>query len=87
MVLNPTPSFVPVAMNLRVLMAMRGIRTIKALHDLLLGIGFGISHAQLSRLANDSTQGIGLDVIGALCDVLHCEPGDLFIRKTKISSD
>lgn len=59
-------------------MAQKGIRNVAQLHRALLEVNVDLSHPQLSRVIDNKTQGIALDLIGGLCQVLACAPGDLF---------
>lgn len=40
----------------------------------------GLTTTILSRIKNDDREGIKYDHLDLLCEVLDCEPGDLFIR-------
>ena len=38
----------------------------------------GMSNAVVWKLTKDKTKGIQFDTIARICDVLSCEPGELF---------
>jgi putative transcriptional regulator len=42
----------------------------------------GLSSSMAARLWRDEVEMIALTTIDALCDVLECEPGDLFVRES-----
>jgi putative transcriptional regulator len=65
--------------RLAILMAEREIRSVSELQRLLQENGTPIARRTLDRLYhNDNTQ-IHFDTIAALCEVLNCEVGDLFV--------
>lgn len=39
----------------------------------------GMSHQNVTKLANGATKGIRLETIEVLCQVLDCTPDDLFV--------
>ena len=45
--------------------------------------GGRISLSTASRLARGEGRALRLDMVDALCDVLDCEPGDLYRRTTR----
>ena len=62
------------------LMKMRGLRSTRALHRLLIervGETPGLSQAQVYRLAEDGPARLNLATLGALCSTLDTTPADL----------
>lgn len=67
--------------RLRVMMAERDIRTTTDLRRRLQAAGVTISSQQLGRIVNDLPDRLNTELLGALLDVLDCEPGDLLRRR------
>ena len=42
-----------------------------------------LSYQNLSRIMNNETSGIQFKTLDALCDILNCSAGDLFLRTTE----
>lgn len=73
--------------RLRVCMANAGIRFASDLHRQLvatLGEDSAPSESQVSRLVRHRPERLNLTVLGGLCAVLDCEPGDLLGRRRVI---
>lgn len=73
----------PVLWRLQVCMANSGIRFASDLHRHLvavLGEDGAPSESQVSRLVRQRPDRLNLTVLGGLCEVLDCEPGDLLQR-------
>ncbi|MFV0535683.1 MAG: helix-turn-helix domain-containing protein [Cumulibacter sp.] len=70
----------PVQWCLQVCMANAGIRFASDLHRRLvarIGEDLAPSESQVSRLVRHRPERLNLTVLGGLCQVLDCEPGDL----------
>jgi len=65
--------------RLAVLMAEREIRSVSELQRLLQENGTPIARRTLDRLYHNENTQIHFDTIAALCEVLRCEIGDLFV--------
>lgn len=63
--------------NLRELMAQHQMFQTTALRPLLEERGVRLSREQIYRLVTQPPQRLSLEVLGALCDILSCTPGDL----------
>jgi putative transcriptional regulator len=61
----------PIFMRLDVMLAKRRVRS-KALAQAI-----GITEANLSLLKSGKVQGVRFSTLAAICDYLHCQPGDL----------
>jgi DNA-binding Xre family transcriptional regulator len=73
----------PVEWRLQICMANAGIRFASDLHRQLveaLGEDHAPSESQVSRLVRHRPERLNLTVLGGLCAVLDCEPGDLLRR-------
>lgn len=64
---------------LRERMAERSMWKTTELSPLLAERGIHLSAAQIYRLVVQAPERLSLDVFAALCDILHCEPGDLIV--------
>ncbi|WNN43670.1 MULTISPECIES: helix-turn-helix domain-containing protein [Winslowiella] len=62
----------PIIINLDVAMAKKKIKS-KELAAMM-----GMTEANLSMLKNGKIKGVKLATIEKLCDILDCQPGDLF---------
>ena len=63
----------PIIINLDVMMAKRKI-ALKDLADLV-----GVSNVNLSILKNNRAKAIRFSTLEAICQVLDCQPGDIFM--------
>lgn len=64
--------------NLRQVMAQRNLWKTTELIPLLKSRGISLSPAQVHRLVTSSPERIPARTFAALCDILDCEPNDLF---------
>jgi DNA-binding Xre family transcriptional regulator len=64
--------------NLRQVMAQRNLWKTTELIPLLKSRGVNLSPAQVHRLVTSAPERIPARTFAALCDILDCEPGDLF---------
>lgn len=60
-----------IIINLDVMMAKRKISLNELAHKV------GITNANLSILKTGKAKAIRLETLNAICDALHCQPGDL----------
>ncbi|MDR3526176.1 MAG: helix-turn-helix transcriptional regulator [Rhizomicrobium sp.] len=60
-----------IIVNLDVMLAKRKIRS-KELAE-----SIGITEANLSLLKSGKVKGVRFETLNAICDALHCQPGDL----------
>ena len=61
----------PIVVNLDVMLARRKMRSRE------LAERIGITEQNLSLLKSGKVRGVRFDTLGAICDVLQCQPGDL----------
>jgi hypothetical protein len=74
-------SFTPsrkLVLRVRHCMANRGIRTVAALHRMLIDIGCQISHPQLIRVIDNKADRLNVNVLNGLLAVLQCGVDELF---------
>ena len=64
--------------NLRQMMATRAIYQTSELVPLLAERGVHLSREHVYRLVTKTPQRLNIDILAALCDILDCEPNDLF---------
>ena len=64
--------------NLRTVMAQRGLWKTTELMPLLKSRGINLSESQVYRLVTGTPERIPARTFAALCDILDCEPNDLF---------
>lgn len=64
--------------NLRQVMAQRNLWKTTELIPLLKSRGISLSPAQVHRLVTSPPERIPARTFAALCDILDCDPGDLF---------
>lgn len=64
--------------NLRKVMATRNLWKTTELQPLLRSRGINLSDAQVHRLITGTPERIPARTFAALCDILGCEPNDLF---------
>lgn len=67
-----------IILRVRVCMAERGIRSVAALHRLLIEAGVDISHPQLLRVVDNRAQHLNVALLNGLLNVLGCRVEDLF---------
>lgn len=63
--------------NLRQLMAEQGMFATSDLIEPLRERGIELSRQMIHRVVTKAPQRINMDLLAALCDVLHCTPNDL----------
>jgi DNA-binding Xre family transcriptional regulator len=63
--------------NLRQLMAEQGMFATSDLLEPLHDHGVELSRQMIHRVVTKTPQRINLDLLAALCDILHCTPNDL----------
>lgn len=61
----------PIVVNLDVILAKRKMRSRE------LAERIGITEQNLSLLKSGKVRGVRFDTLGAICDALQCQPGDL----------
>ena len=61
----------PIIVNLDVMLAKRKMRS-KELAERI-----GITEQNVSLLKSGKVRGVRFDTLGAICEVLQCQPGDL----------
>ncbi len=64
--------------HLRTVMAQRGLWKTTELMPLLKSRGINLSESQVYRLVTGTPERIPARTFAALCDILDCEPNDLF---------
>ena len=67
-----------IMLRVRVCMAERGIRSVAALHRLLIEAGVEISHPQLIRVVDNRAQHLNVALLNGLLKVLGCRVDELF---------
>lgn len=80
----PIPPKRRIVLRVNVCMAERGIRSVAALHRLLIADGVDISHSQLTRVVNNSAMHLSVPLLDALINILGCPASDLFGEKDTI---
>jgi len=76
-----TPSIPPnrgIVLRVRVCMAERGIRSVAALHRLLIEAGVDISHPQLIRVVDNRAQHLSVALLNGFLKVFGCGVEELF---------
>jgi DNA-binding Xre family transcriptional regulator len=66
-----------IILRVRVCMAERGIRSVAALHRMLIEAGVEISHPQLLRVVDNRAQHLNVALLNGLLKVLSCRVEDL----------
>ena len=66
-----------VILHVRTLMASRGVRSVAALHRMLVSAGVDISHQQLIRIIDNSSTRLNMDVINGLMNLFQCSVYEL----------
>jgi Cro/C1-type HTH DNA-binding domain len=67
-----------IILRVRICMAERGIRSVAALHRLLIEAGVDISHPQLLRVVDNRAQHLNVALLNGLLKVLGCRVEELF---------
>jgi hypothetical protein len=67
-----------VVLNIRTLMADRGVRSVAALQRMLIAAGVDISNQQLNRIVDNRASLLNLAVVNGLLKVLQCSVHELF---------
>ena len=65
-------------LRVQVLMAEHDIRFVTDLWKRLTAMGVEISHSQLSRVVNNSTKSLSIDLLEGLADLFDCPVSALF---------
>ncbi len=65
-------------LRVRACMAERGIRSVAALHRMLIEAGVEISHPQLIRVVDNRAQHLNVALLNGLLNVLDCRIDELF---------
>lgn len=76
-----------VVLNVRSLMASRGVRSAAALHRMLITAGVDISNVQLLRIIDNKSTRLNMDVIDGLLNIFNCSVHDLFGEEPVPESD
>lgn len=66
-----------IILRVRICMAERGIRSVAALHRMLIDAGVDISHPQLLRVVDNRAQHLNVALLNGLLNVLSCRVEDL----------
>ncbi len=72
-----------IILRVRVCMAERGIRSVAALHRLLIEAGVDISHPQLIRVVDNRAQHLNVALLNGFLNVFGCRVEDLFGEEIK----
>lgn len=67
-----------IVLRVRVCMAERGIRSVAALHRLLIEAGVDISHPQLIRVVDNRAQHLNVALLNGFLKVFGCRVEELF---------
>lgn len=65
-----------IIVRLDVMLALRKVRS----KDLAAHVG--ITESNLSLLKSGKVRGIRFETLNAICEYLHCQPGDLIVHET-----
>jgi len=68
---RPGATDMPIVVNLDVMLARRKMRSRE------LAERIGITEQNLSLLKSGKVRGVRFETLGAICEVLQCQPGDL----------
>jgi putative transcriptional regulator len=71
----------PIVVNLDVMLARRKMRSRE------LAERIGITEQNLSLLKSGKVRGVRFDTLGAVCEVLQCQPGDLLEFRPDADTD
>lgn len=69
---------VRVRLRIHELMAEKGIRSVAALHRILLSKHVPVSHSQLLRIVDNRAESWKVEFIAAFLDIFQCNISDLF---------
>ncbi|MDK2125916.1 helix-turn-helix domain-containing protein [Parachitinimonas caeni] len=69
------------ALNVRVLMAERGYKSVTTLYRDLAAMGCEISYAQFTRIVDNRAEKLNTDVLDALLNLFNCSISELFIEQ------
>jgi hypothetical protein len=69
-----------IALNVRVLMAQRGYRNVRALYQDVLQSGAEISYSQFARIVDNQSEKLNLSVVEALLNLFDCPITDLIVE-------
>lgn len=78
---SPKPIFAPkrkAILRVHVLMAEHDIRFVTDLWKRLTAMGVDISHSQLTRVVNNSTKSLSIDLLEGLATLFDCPVSSLF---------
>jgi hypothetical protein len=78
---SPKPSLAPqrkAILRVQVLMAEHDIRFVTELWKRLTAMGVDISHSQLTRVVNNSTKSLSIDLLEGLATLFDCPVSALF---------
>lgn len=67
-----------IRLRIKELMVERGVTSVVALHAMLREAGVEISHSQLTRIVNNESELLNVNVINGLLTVLRCDADRLF---------
>ncbi|MBI3229581.1 MAG: helix-turn-helix transcriptional regulator [Burkholderiales bacterium] len=67
-----------VRLRIHELMAEKGIRSVAALHRILLSKHVAVSHSQLLRIVDNRAESWKVEFIAAFIEIFQCEISDLF---------
>jgi len=68
------------ALNVRVGMAQKGFRNVAQLHRAMIALGYDGSHSQLTRIVENKSKMISLDVLDVLSNLFDCPAAALFVE-------
>jgi transcriptional regulator with XRE-family HTH domain len=78
---SPAPKLAPhrkATLRVHVLMAEHDIRFVTELWKRLTAMGVDISHSQLTRVVNNSTKSLSIDLLEGLATLFDCPVSSLF---------
>lgn len=75
---TPIPANRGIVLRVRVCMAERGIRSVAALHRLLIEAGVDISHPQLIRVVDNRALHLNVALLNGFLKVFGCRVDELF---------
>ena len=73
-----------IMLRVRVCMAERGIRSVAALHRMLIDNGVEISHPQLLRVVDNRAHHLSVPVLNGILNVLGCRVDELFGEQAQL---
>lgn len=68
------------ALNVRVVMAQKGFRNVAQLHRAMIAMGYDGSHSQLTRIVENKSKMVSLDVLDVLSNLFDCPASELFME-------